>query len=166
MPFRATGGNFFHRRAPSRPLRPSTKPSDVLRRPKQPGLAPLSRSPAMKRFWAAPRKVHGRSSTHRSRHYRLAAHRAAESPVQPLEARRLLAADVVISELMHHAPTGDPGEEFVELYNRGDAPAYVGGWQFDQGVTYTLPAATIDAGQHFVVAAGLNKVLAKYPTVS
>src|SRR3954466_7592282 len=85
------------------------------------------------------------------------ASRAGEPPVQPLEARRLLAADVVISELMHHAPTGDPGEEFVELYNRGDAPAFVGGWQFDQGIAFPLPAATINAGQYFVVAADVAK---------
>ena len=86
--------------------------------------------------------------------------------VQPLEARRLLAADVVINELMHHAPSGDPGEEFVELYNRGDAAAFVGGWQFDQGVTYTLPAVTINAGGYLVVAADLTKFRAIHPGVS
>ena len=51
------------------------------------------------------------------------------------------------------------------MYNRGDAPAFVGGWQFDQGVSFTLPAATIDPGQYFVVAADLNKFRAKYPAV-
>src|SRR5688572_21489856 len=122
----------------------------------------------MKRFRAAARSVQSRDSRRtridgaRKRVFQ----RAGEAAVQPLEARRLLAADVVISELMHHAPTGDPGEEFVELYNRGDASAFLSGWQFDQGVTYALPATTLGAGQYLVVAADVNKFRAKYPTVT
>src|SRR6476660_4990618 len=105
-------------------------------------------------FGTASRKISARGS----RRGRTLA--GIDPAVQPLEARRLLAADVVINELMHHAPSGDPGEEFVELYNRGDAPAFMAGWQLDQGVSYTFPANTLDAGDYLVVAADLNKFTA------
>src|SRR5437762_5498708 len=111
-------------------------------------------------FGTATRRISGRGSRRRR------ALAGIGSAVQPLEARRLLAADVVINELMHHAPCGDPGEEFVELYNRGDAPAFMAGWQIDQGVSFTFPATTLDAGDYLVVAADLNKFRAKYPAVS
>src|SRR5215217_6409668 len=118
-------------------------------------------------FRTATRKT----STRSSRLVRGLARRGPSRPdsdphVQPLEARRLLAADVVINELMHHAPSGDPGEEFVEVYNRGDAPAFMAGWQFDQGVAFTFPATTLGAGQYLVVAADLNKFRAQHPSVA
>ena len=83
-----------------------------------------------------------------------------------LEPRRLLAADVVINEVMHHAPSHDPGEEFVELYNRGDAAANLSGWRFDQGVTYAFGGGTIAPGGYLVVAANPATFVAKYPGVS
>jgi hypothetical protein len=86
--------------------------------------------------------------------------------LQPLEPRRLLAADVVINEIMHHAPSQDPREEFVELYNRGDAPADLTGWRFDQGVTYAFTGGTLDAGGYLVVAANVATFAAKYPGVT
>lgn len=86
--------------------------------------------------------------------------------LQTLEARRLLAADVVINEIMHHAPSHDPREEYVELYNRGDAPADLTGWRFDQGVTYAFTGGTLGAGGYLVVAADAVRFAAKYPGVS
>ena len=86
--------------------------------------------------------------------------------LQPLEARRLLAADVVINEIMHHAPSHDPREEFVELYNRGDAAADLAGWRFDQGVNYAFTGGTLAAGGYLVVAADVARFAAKYPAVA
>src|SRR5689334_10371654 len=83
--------------------------------------------------------------------------------LQELEARRLLAADVVISEIMHHAASNDPGEEYVELYNRGDAAADLIGWHFDKGVTYTFTGGSLAPGGYVVVASNLAKFAAKYP---
>ena len=85
---------------------------------------------------------------------------------QPLEARRLLAADVVISEIMHHAPSHDPREEYVELHNRGDAAADLTGWRFDQGVNYAFTGGSLAPGDYLVVAADVARFSAKYPTVS
>jgi hypothetical protein len=61
---------------------------------------------------------------------------------QPLESRRLLAADV--GDQRDHAPRAPrttAARSYVELYNRGDAAANLAGWHFDQGITYTFPAA-------------------------
>ncbi len=86
--------------------------------------------------------------------------------VHQLEARLLLAADVVMSEIMFHPSSEDVGQEYVELYNRGDAAAPLTGWHFDKGITYTFTGGTLNAGQYLVVAADLAKFQAKYPGVT
>ena len=80
--------------------------------------------------------------------------------LEALEPRLLLAADVVISEIMYQSFTdvaiGQPedyGEEFIELYNRGDAPADLLAWKITAGVDFEFPAATIGAGEYLVVTA-------------
>jgi len=62
--------------------------------------------------------------------------------LEQLEPRLLLAADVIISEIMYQDLTNvdiglpeDPGEEFIELYNRGDAPADLLDWKITSGAT-------------------------------
>ena len=92
----------------------------------------------MVRCSAASTSNTGRSAPNTARSRRRGAG-AQDVRLDPLESRRLLAADVVISEIMHHAPSQDRGEEFVELYNRGDAAANLAGWHFDQGITSTFP---------------------------
>src|SRR5437762_9902745 len=86
--------------------------------------------------------------------------------LEMLEARQLLAADVVISEIMFHPSSGDDGQEYVELFNKGDASADLTNWKFDQGITYTFTGGSLDAGSYLVVAANLAKFQAKYPGVS
>lgn len=54
-------------------------------------------------------------------------------------------ADLQITEVMYDNP-GSDDYEFIELYNRGNTPAYVGGYRFSNGVTFTFPADTIAAG--------------------
>src|SRR2546428_213073 len=86
--------------------------------------------------------------------------------LEMLEARQLLAADVVISEIMFHPSSGDDGQEYIELFNRGDATANLTGWSFDKGITYNFSGGTLDPGNYLVVAANLAKFNAKYPGVS
>src|SRR5439155_222683 len=63
---------------------------------------------------------------------------------EPLEARLMLAADVVISEIMYHpfSPANPSaaaeGEEYIELFNKGNAAANLTGWQLDRGIDYTF----------------------------
>src|SRR5881392_2423108 len=89
-----------------------------------------------------------------------------------LEPRLMLAADVIINEIMYHAmnPAAPGqaaiGEEYVELYNKGNASANLAGWHFDHGIDYTFSGGSLSAGQYLVVAADLAKFAAKYPAVS
>ncbi len=53
--------------------------------------------------------------------------------------------DIIISEIMYDNP-GSDDYEFVEIYNRGNSPAYVGGFKFQTGLTFTFPSDTIAAG--------------------
>ena len=77
---------------------------------------------------------------------------------EPLECRQLLAADVILSEIMYQPPweLNDPeevGREFIEIHNRGDATADLTGWQFTRGVDYLFPPATLAPGEYLAVPA-------------
>src|ERR1051325_4681516 len=92
--------------------------------------------------------------------------------LERLESRLMLAADVVIDEIMYHAANAATpgqaaiGEEYIEIYNKGNASANLSGWKFDHGVDYTFGGGTLAAGGYLVVAADLAKFTAKYPGVS
>src|SRR5881396_3577449 len=86
----------------------------------------------------------------------------ASNGLEMLEARQLLAADVIISEIMFHPSSGDDGQEFVELFNKGDAAATLTNWKFDKGIDYTFTGGTINPGQYLVLAADPAKFSAKY----
>ncbi len=109
---------------------------------------------------------------HQTRSRRLAKPHLAE----PLESRLLLAAHVVINEIMYHPGYGEPGdsgyiaentrEEYIELLNTGSSPASLNGWRFSQGVDFTFPDRILAPGQYLVIAADLPAFQAKYPAVS
>ena len=82
--------------------------------------------------------------------------------LEMLEARQLLAADVVISEIMFHPSSNDDGQEYVELFNKGDATANLTSWQFDRGVTFTFSGGSIPVGGRLVVA-GTPEQVARSP---
>ncbi|MGB2820196.1 MAG: CotH kinase family protein, partial [Phycisphaerae bacterium] len=91
--------------------------------------------------------------------------------LESLEPRLLLAADVVISEIMYQSLTDlgrpeDYGEEFIELFNRGDAPADLLGWEFTNGIDFEFPDVSIGIGEYLVVAANPTVFQTIYPTVS
>ncbi|HEV8606951.1 MAG TPA: lamin tail domain-containing protein, partial [Tepidisphaeraceae bacterium] len=93
-------------------------------------------------------------------------HLGIQHGLEALEARQLLAADVIISEIMFHPSSGDTGQEYLELFNKGDATADLTNWKFDKGIAYTFTGGALDPGQYLVVAADLAKFTAKYPGVS
>lgn len=93
--------------------------------------------------------------------------------LEQLEPRLLLAADVVISEIMYQDLTNvgiglpeDPGEEFIELYNRGDAPADLLDWKITNGVDFVFPDVTLGAGEYLVVPADPAVFATNYPAVT
>src|SRR5688500_1738453 len=81
---------------------------------------------------------------------------------ETLEAPQLLPADVIISEIMFHPSSNDDGQEYIELYHKGDAAANLADWQFDQGVTFNFTGGSIAPGEFLVVAADLAKFITKY----
>lgn len=77
-----------------------------------------------------------------------------------------LQAQVLINEIMYHPASGNPAEEFIELYNPGPAGFDLTGWHFTKGITYTFPQATLAAGGYLVVAANPAVFQTKYPGVT
>ena len=73
----------------------------------------------------------------------------------------LLHHEIVINELMyHHPPIDQPDgsvasspEEWIELYNRGDAPVDLSGWQLVDGLRFELPAGTLLEPDGYLVVA-------------
>ncbi len=62
-------------------------------------------------------------------------------------------AAVVINEILYEPLMRTEHTEFVELHNTGSVTVDLGGWQLDEGLAYTFPAATfLGAGQWIIVA--------------
>ncbi|MEZ6120403.1 MAG: CotH kinase family protein [Pirellulaceae bacterium] len=86
---------------------------------------------------------------------------------EPLEARQLLAADIVINEIMYHPADNRSSLEFIELYNRSDQTVSLQSWQFDNGVDFTFPPdAAIPAHGFLVVAADADQFASQYPDIN
>ena len=79
--------------------------------------------------------------------------------LETLESRHMLAADVVITEVMYGITGSDNGKEYVELYNAGDMSISLNSWKLtdDAGnILYTLPATTLLADSYLLIASGTN----------
>jgi VCBS repeat-containing protein len=72
---------------------------------------------------------------------------------------------VAITELMYNPPgTNGAKEEFIEIFNYGDAAVDLSGWRFTKGVNYTFPAGTLLAGKAYLaIPADRAALEAKYP---
>jgi len=81
------------------------------------------------------------------------------------------AFDIVISEIMYHPwhaenTPENPGEEYIELYNRGAQPVNLSGWWFNSGINFVFPDnVTLGPGEYLVVASDIETFTAKYPQV-
>jgi len=78
---------------------------------------------------------------------------------------------VVINEIMYHPyhalnTPENMGLEYIELYNKGNAPVNLSGWRFTNGVEFVFPDVTLNNGNYLVVAADVNVFKAKYPSVT
>lgn len=78
------------------------------------------------------------------------------------------AGDVVIAELMYHAPDTGPAFEFLELANRGTTSVDLAGWRFSVGITLATPnqafpaGAVINAGERLVGTSDLSLFQTQY----
>ena len=60
---------------------------------------------------------------------------------------------VVINEIMYAPISGDPDDEYVELYNRSGAPVNLASWRFVDGIDFTFPAGTVVPVDGYLVVA-------------
>ncbi len=69
---------------------------------------------------------------------------------------------LVINEIMYHPSSAQVGDEFVELYNRGNQAVNLQGWRLSGGVDLVFPDLTLEANDYLVVAADLESFSTTY----
>ncbi len=76
-------------------------------------------------------------------------------------------SDIAINELMYDPISGDPDDQYVELYNHGTNTVDLGGWRFTEGIRYEFPPQTLLApGGYLVVAGNAAHLIPNYPQLS
>ena len=88
----------------------------------------------------------------------------------------VLPTGVVINEIMYHrrpqyrdgaTPFAESAEQWVELFNRSGAAVDLSGWQLDDGISFTFPAAsTLAPGAFLVIAKDVTAFNAAHPGVT
>jgi Lamin Tail Domain/CotH kinase protein len=77
---------------------------------------------------------------------------------------------VIINEIMYNPISGNSDDEYVEIYNRGDKPADLSGWEFIVGISYVFPTNSITTrmppGAYWVVAKNPANLMAIYPNLT
>ena len=74
-----------------------------------------------------------------------------------------LPAQIVINEIHYTPDVKTELVEFIELYNSSGSAVNLSGWQFTEGVTYTIPnGTTLAAGGYLVVAQNPTALQAKF----
>jgi hypothetical protein len=92
--------------------------------------------------------------------------RKRQRAIEPLEMRSLLAANVLITEIMYHPASEDARDEYIEIYNAEPTALDLSGWKFSDGVDYTFPqGTTLGAGQYLAIAADTSRFENNYPTI-
>src|SRR3954471_810343 len=72
-------------------------------------------------------------------------------------------AGVVINEIFYHAPDDLENLQWIELFNSGDQPVDISGWQLDQGRLFTFPKDTaIAANGYLIVTLDANQFRLSY----
>jgi hypothetical protein len=73
-------------------------------------------------------------------------------------------AQVVINEVLYHAPDDLDELQFIELHNTGEKAVDLAGWKIVGGVKFTFPArATIEANGYLVLCKNLKEFRRHYP---
>jgi hypothetical protein len=71
--------------------------------------------------------------------------------------------DILISEIMYNPPeTGTDSLEFLEIYNRGNSPAQLGGLYFADGIQFSFPTATLAPGAYYLIAVNARAARNQY----
>lgn len=74
---------------------------------------------------------------------------------------------VVINEIMYNPMSGELDDEYVEIYNRNNAPANISAWEFVNGIGFLFPSNTImPANAYWVIARNPTNLMALYPNLN
>ena len=68
-----------------------------------------------------------------------------------------------VTELMYHAPDGS-SFDYIELQNIGDTTLNLTGVRLSDGINFTFPAMTLEAGRYVVVVSNLDSFQSTYGT--
>jgi hypothetical protein len=72
-------------------------------------------------------------------------------------------ADVVINEILFHAPDDLDNLQFIELHNTGNQPVDLAGWKLTKAVKFTFPAkTTIQVNGYLVLCKDLKEFKSHY----
>ncbi|NIP94060.1 MAG: lamin tail domain-containing protein, partial [Akkermansiaceae bacterium] len=81
--------------------------------------------------------------------------------------------DIVINEVMYNPfPIRDPvfrrsDEQWIELFNKGDAEVDLSGWRFDDGIDFEFAEGTVlGAGDYLVIARDAAVLAARFPDLA
>lgn len=75
-------------------------------------------------------------------------------------------AQVVINEILYHAPDDLEDLQYVELHNAGGQPVDLGGWSFAKGIRFRFPdGARLEAGGFLVLTVHAERFRQAYPGV-
>ncbi len=103
----------------------------------------------------------GRSPDGGPNHYCLANRSLGSSNGQPLR------FGVVVNEIMYNPMSGELDDEYVEIYNRLNAPANISAWEFVNGIGYLFPSNTVmPAHAYWVIARNPTNLMSLYPNLT
>ena len=77
-----------------------------------------------------------------------------------------LDGEIVINEIHYHPASGDPRDEFIELYNRGLTAVDLSGWRLTEGIEFEIDSYQLQPGDYLVIAADLNQLMSAQPQIS
>ena len=93
--------------------------------------------------------------------------RALASPTPGAANAGLRTPELLISELYFDPITDDDADEWLELHNPGSEPVDASGWNFVDGITFSIPGNTVVApGGWLVVAKNRARTLANHPSLA
>ncbi|MGC8830247.1 MAG: lamin tail domain-containing protein [Verrucomicrobiia bacterium] len=76
------------------------------------------------------------------------------------------AGKIIINEIMFNPISGNPADEWIELYNTTTNVINLNGFKFTRGVNYIFPNVSIPGRGFLVVAADVNKFKSNYPGIT
>ena len=73
----------------------------------------------------------------------------------------------IVSPGVPGQPFSERGEEWIELFNRGQSPVDLSGWELSDGVEFSFPAGSqISPGEFLLIADDAEALRAKHPTAT